>query len=352
MNTISLCDECYADVPAMANPFPEDTVPMIYKICAVHGMKRGMLEKDKAFYNQFNTYGRRNKYPIGIINITGKCNANCKYCFHPRTQEEMPIEQIHDIIKGVYPSLNGFILSGGEPTCHSQYMEILRRLHKSGLTHSMLTNGVLLDDDAFFYEAIKNGIVDKEQKVCAQISIHGIAQQGEEVYNHQISFLEKCRKRGLKVHMAMINLDYGPDGHSIIDEVEKTTAFMQEWRDVVPNWRVRTVCNAWEAQNVTHRRFNSDLVKQFEFRALQDGKEFSLSDLGDTNNIYAICTTYDGMNLALMGAPSLDSIDLGYLDRGPFMLANDQKWYSVPHALLINEGMGKCWYRGKRIDEV
>lgn len=346
-NTNSICSNCFMQIPAVADPF-DDICPMLYKICPVHGMQRGKLEKDRAFYQRFNTYKRYNHYPIGVINITGKCNIKCKYCFYPTNNEEMPIERIHEIIEGVYPKLTGFVLSGGEPTCHSQYFEIIKRLSKAGLTHSMLTNGVKLNDDEFFHEAVRNGIIDERQRVRAQLSIHGARQQGEEVYNHQISFLEKCRRRGISIQMVMINLEYRVDGHSIMDETDNVIAFMQEWRDVVPNWRIRTVCNVWAAQNVQYREFNSDIFKQFQMASMRNKVSFNPTDAGDINNIYAIVAEYDGMNIAFMAAPDLGSIDLGYLARGPFMLANDGEWYSVPHALLINQGLQTGWYRGKR----
>jgi uncharacterized radical SAM superfamily Fe-S cluster-containing enzyme len=353
--TTSLCNECYRQIAAVADPFKSDVSPMLYKICPEHGIQRGKLEKDREFYKQFNTYARYNKHQAGIISITDKCNAKCKYCYYPCNQGkgDMPLDTLHKVIKSVVPPEGDFsciILSGGEPTCHKGYMEIIRLMTAAGIGHTMLTNGIMLDDDLFFHEAVKNGLIGQE-RVRAQISIHGVRQQGEEVYNHQISFLEKCRRRGLMIHMAMINLDIVSNGHSIMDEVSNVIEFMYEWRDVIPNFRVRTVCNVWEAHNAQNKAFNSEIFKQFDAQAKSKGKELLLSDIGDINNIYAINTTFDGMNLSMMAAPSLDSIDLGYLGRSPFMMANDYQWYTVPHALIVNEGMAKGWYRGENHED-
>lgn len=349
-NTFSLCNECYANILAVADPF-DDICPTLYKICPAHGLQRGKLEKDREFYQQFNTYDRYNHNKAGIISITDKCNVSCKHCYYPTNKGmgDMPVDMLRQIIEGNL-WLDCIILSGGEPTCHANYLEIIKEMNHAGVNNTMLTNGILLNDDVFFNEAVRSGIIAQE-RVKAQISIHGPGQQGEKVHAEQMSFLAKCRRRGLGIHMAMINLEYGPDGHSIVEEVEKVINFMNEWRDVIPNFRVRTVCNVWNANNAKSRGYNSDIYKQFQLQAFNNGKEFNLSNIGDVNNIYSINTTYDGMNLSMMAAPDLASIDLGYLGRSPYMLANDVEWYTVPHALIVNDGMSKGWHRGKNLRE-
>lgn len=74
------------------------------------------------------------------------------------------------------------------------------------------------------------------------------------------------------------------------------------------------------------------------------------SFLKDIDNIYNQNFTVDGIDVVTVcAAPTIENIDIGYLNRGPWMLANDGIPYSVPHALIVNDGLDKGWYRGKQL---
>lgn len=348
-STFSLCNECFQQIPAVADPFKDDTTPMLYKICPEHGMQRGQLESDREFYARFHTYERMDKYPVGIINITDRCNTKCKYCYHPCGEStEITIDEIRTILHG-NNYMKGYVLSGGEPTCHSDFFEITRLLNKANIPFSLLTNGILLDDDVFLAEGEKNGLVEGGV-VKAQVSMHGES-QNPHAHKHHLSFLAKLRQRGQKIHQAMINIeDPSISCFSIHDEVDRVVKFMDEWRDVVPVFRVRAVCNVWAETKIVNHIYTSELFRAFQLRAMNHGKSFEANNLHDVNNIYNVGATYDGMNMSLISAPRLESIDIGYLNRGPYMLAHDKMWYSVPHALMINEGIEKGFYQGRRLN--
>ena len=78
--------------------------------------------------------------------------------------------------------------------------------------------------------------------------------------------------------------------------------------------------------------------------------QIEYSNTKDTDNIYNQNLKIDGMDVVTVcAAPTVENIDLGYLHRGPWMLAKDGVPYSVPHCLIVNQGIDKGWYRGRRI---
>ncbi len=84
--------------------------------------------------------------------ITQRCNHRCIICPHSQkhTAQELSVQQLRErvhrarLVQGV----QGVTLSGGEPLLHSDIGEIFSVLQQEGLAATVLTNGVLLADDA------------------------------------------------------------------------------------------------------------------------------------------------------------------------------------------------------------
>lgn len=101
------------------------------------------VETDKAFYD----------IELGPIQIeiTGRCNMHCKHCrANEMPSVDMPIHQILKIIKFARtysPSYKEVTISGGEPTLHNDFLEIIRMLRENGVDYlTITTNGSKLDE--------------------------------------------------------------------------------------------------------------------------------------------------------------------------------------------------------------
>lgn len=82
------------------------------------------------------------------IEITGKCNLKCKFCYNDSTSESKQVieySKMKEIIdKLVFLKANSLSLSGGEPLLHPNFNEIVKYAYEKGLIVTLTTNGVFL----------------------------------------------------------------------------------------------------------------------------------------------------------------------------------------------------------------
>lgn len=81
------------------------------------------------------------------IIMTTNCSLDCSYCFARslRTAQapvEMSMDELDTLINTLDPARDPVRLMGGEPTLHSQYRMILRRLKRRGFQITVFTNGI------------------------------------------------------------------------------------------------------------------------------------------------------------------------------------------------------------------
>ena len=86
------------------------------------------------------------------IEITGRCNMNCAHCrASEMPKKDMPLEEILKIVKfaRMYsPNYKEITISGGEPTMHNNFREVVRELRKNGADYlTITTNGSTIDDN-------------------------------------------------------------------------------------------------------------------------------------------------------------------------------------------------------------
>lgn len=97
---------------------------------------------------------KEQKLKFIYLSITNKCNYKCKYC--PRNNEvdrisELPYNKIKEYIEERCKNnkINGVVLSGGEPTMHKEFFEILEYLNSKKLYVTILSNGSMLCNENF-----------------------------------------------------------------------------------------------------------------------------------------------------------------------------------------------------------
>lgn len=84
-----------------------------------------------------------------LFNITNRCNLACTYCCQKQSMSgdktELSCEEILAIISKL-PWYAVIALSGGEPLCREDFLEILKGITKQKKKTTLLTNGLLLND--------------------------------------------------------------------------------------------------------------------------------------------------------------------------------------------------------------
>jgi sulfatase maturation enzyme AslB (radical SAM superfamily) len=91
-----------------------------------------------------------------LIELTQKCNFNCKYCFYNDIKKDSSELSLTLLKKALHytPNANNFYLSGGEPLLNKNFKEIVSYLKKRGKIF-LFTNASLIDekvDAKFIFE--------------------------------------------------------------------------------------------------------------------------------------------------------------------------------------------------------
>ena len=180
--TTSVCSTCLHPVEAKI-VFKDDKVYMD-KWCGAHGSERVLVSDDVAYYRlcrevfvkhpempqQFNTkmeYGcpydcglcpdHMQHSCLSVVEITDNCNLNCPVCYAEsgtHRERHRPLEEVVRMLDAVVANegeADVMQLSGGEPTLHPQFWEILDAAKARPIRHVMVnTNGIVLAQDKDF----------------------------------------------------------------------------------------------------------------------------------------------------------------------------------------------------------
>lgn len=93
-------------------------------------------------------------YPkVLYLNVTNRCNLNCVYCYNRKDRisfkdsYEMSITEYSKILKeSAELGVKRVVLTGGEPTLYSGFLEVARIAKEQGINTELLTNGVMINN--------------------------------------------------------------------------------------------------------------------------------------------------------------------------------------------------------------
>ncbi len=155
---------------------------------------------------------------LALIEIVNSCNLACPTCYADSPVgtgarvDAVPLADLQQRIQGVIDRKGGIEilqLSGGEPTLHPQFFELLRWLHANpGVDYVLLnTNGVrLAQDDAFAQELGRTFRYGKFQLYLQFDGPQAAGQQmlrGADLRGVRARCLERCRELNVPVTLAM-----------------------------------------------------------------------------------------------------------------------------------------------------
>lgn len=125
-------------------------------------------ENEKAFSHTFAS-----SYKKAWLGLCSECNLECRHCLYGSKKDlknsRLPYETIRSSLIDLLLLLQveKIWVSGGEPTLHPDFSEIIWSLSKAIPDTTVITNGVLLGDDKIINTF-------KETKAALQISLPGI----------------------------------------------------------------------------------------------------------------------------------------------------------------------------------
>ncbi len=185
-NAVSICSTCLRRVEASI--LIKDEQVFMEKWCPEHGRERVLIADDAAYYRlarerfikapelpeRFNTERHWGcPYDCGLcpehmqhscltlIEITDHCNLRCPICYadsgphRPGFRDMATIEKMLDAVVANEGEPDVVQISGGEPTIHPQFFEILDAAKKRPIRHLMVnTNGLRIAKDLEFVERL------------------------------------------------------------------------------------------------------------------------------------------------------------------------------------------------------
>lgn len=191
--TLSLCTQCLKRVDAKII-FENENVYMV-KRCPEHGMEKVLIATDIEYYKNIRNYNKPSEAPLKtntkthygcpydcglcqdheqhscltVIEITDRCNLTCPTCYamssphYGRHRTVAEVEEMLDIIVANEGTPDVVQLSGGEPTLHPQFFEILDIAKRKPIRHLMVnTNGIRIANDEGFAEKLATYMPDFE----------------------------------------------------------------------------------------------------------------------------------------------------------------------------------------------
>ncbi len=191
--TLSLCPTCLKRIDAKI-VFEEGKVFML-KRCPEHGRSKVLIADDIEYYKNIRNYNKASEFPykfntttdygcpydcglcpdheqhscLTIIEVTDRCNLTCPTCYassSPNYGRHRSLEEIKKMLDTIVENEKEpdvVQISGGEPTVHPQFFEILDYAKQLPIRHLMLnTNGIRIAKDQKFTEQLASYMPDFE----------------------------------------------------------------------------------------------------------------------------------------------------------------------------------------------
>ena len=231
--TQSLCPECTQTIDARI--FAEDGKVYMEKSCAEHGQFRDIVFSDVKLYLKMEDWvfgdnrGLSNpsitnatKCPddcglcnmhtshtgLANVDLTNRCNLTCPVCFANANVAGYVYEPGVDLVRKQLEALrnekpvNGRVVqfSGGEPTVHPKFLEIVAMAKEMGFSHiQAATNGINFADLEFTLKAKAAGLSTlylQFDGVCDDVYKRT---RGKSLLETKMKAIENVRKDGLKI---------------------------------------------------------------------------------------------------------------------------------------------------------
>ena len=134
------------------------------QLLADPAVRRGVLLVFKSIAEHGLTLPPKLEAPFFIVwNFTNLCNLRCMHCYQRSTGETLLNELTYAEKIKVVAELDrmfvcGVALSGGEPTIHPHFIDVLTEISRRGMYPAIATNGIALSDPHFVRKLKKIGL--------------------------------------------------------------------------------------------------------------------------------------------------------------------------------------------------
>jgi len=234
--TVSLCSKCLRRVSAKI-VFEDQKVFMI-KNCPEHGNEKVLIATDIEYYKRIRNYNKRSEIPLKfnsptlygcpydcglcpdheqhscltLVEITDRCNLTCPTCYaesSPNFGRHKSLDEVKamlDLIVANEGEPDVVQLSGGEPTVHPEFFEILDEAKKRPIKHLMVnTNGIRIAKEEEFVKRLASYMPDFEIYLQWDSLDNKVLQKlrGADLQDVRLKALEHLNKYGLSTTLVV-----------------------------------------------------------------------------------------------------------------------------------------------------
>ncbi len=182
--TLSTCPECLKIIQTKV--VIQDNKVYFHKNCPEHGESQALVSEDAEYYQNAYQYARPGSVPLHfstevkegcpsdcglcpshqqhtclpIVEITDHCNLECPICIvDNQHSKHMSIDDFKMIVDRLIKHegyLETITLSGGEPTSHPKFFELIEQAKRPEIGRiSVVTNGIRIANSKKFCEKLK-----------------------------------------------------------------------------------------------------------------------------------------------------------------------------------------------------
>lgn len=157
------------------------------------------------------------------IEITGHCPLRCRHCFNfsgPNNLQELSLQKIESILDEMLQwQVKHVRISGGEPTYHKQFREIVAACKQRDITIAMNTNGIY---SSALLHYLQNAAID-----LFMISIDGLEARndyirGDGMFKRAVHSCQQLQQAGKKVMLSFHAGNTNKEDVSLLIELAAT----------------------------------------------------------------------------------------------------------------------------------
>jgi 7,8-dihydro-6-hydroxymethylpterin dimethyltransferase len=250
--TTSLCETCLSLVPAKIEIL--DNTVFYQKRCKAHGVTRTLISSDAAYWLSCRSYLKPGDRPLtvqsttdfgcpydcglcpdheqhsclALVEINEACNLSCPVCFAESSTAKTSHRTLHEVEK-MFDTLvesegepDLLQISGGEPTIHPQFFDILDAARQRPIRHIMInTNGIRIASDDAFVE----GLAKRKTGLEVYLQFDSFEREalmnlrGADLRRIRTTALEKLERHGISTTL-VATVKRGVNDHEVGDIVK------------------------------------------------------------------------------------------------------------------------------------
>jgi hypothetical protein len=347
--TTGLCGTCYRELPAQI-VYRCDGAAYITKTCPVHGYEEAMVEKDYNFWDSATQKNSNNLTWIRynnstLIEVTDRCNVQCKHCYHMPDNNILDKSVDHIIKLAEIAFTQSLCLSGAEPTMREDLADIIKGIRQipwqdNFKTASLYTNGIKLQKKGYLEKLVKAGLNS------VNMSIHHPNYHEANIWNYV--------SKGL-IHVYECGIDLGQVSFTVENKKELNHAvdkmlWLLERGKNPSDFCVRSPAEIGVPFESEREIFASEIAGWFYEIAKERGLKFSKHPNHGSNPYHVGYLLEDTQTVQIIHWANVKTVDTSYMYMGPWAIMMPNTWGTFLIQAILRDGVRKGWYQGHRLE--